>query len=298
VRLAINKVTFPLKGGLGGAVVQAKVALDPVTVSGLPAGVPTLALADTGVDLAFDGPSKAAKLGLALAATPQATPGTAEERVGPAKINLTADLTNPLDANGTFNLAGLGGKVTGQIRSLPVALVDQIGKLNGLATAAVGPTLNADLGADLTKPATGDKYPGANFALAAKAANLDAQLTGSGTAKVLQLAKGSYAKLTLDPGLVATLKRLNPALADSLKAQSLENLALAQPAHIDVQLANVALPLEKFDIAAVKAGLETTIDQVILTGDPRLQGLTLQNVKLALPETALGGTIRPRSMVT
>lgn len=204
----------------------------------------------------------------------------------PGQVKLTATLQNAFNQQGAFDLTGATSHVEGIIAELPLAVIDQVARLDGMLTDALGPVLNATVKAD-SAPVNGGGVSGA-FALTARSANLVADIKGPITAEKIQLAQGSQAALTIQQALLAHFVAGHPGEPA---------LRLARPAPVQVTFADLTIPMRegKTDLAATTLDAAVRIPELALV-DPKLGPVTLRDADLTLSAkplaSGLGGTIK------
>lgn len=126
---------------------------------------------------------------------------------------LTADLQPATDS--------LRVEVDGTLAELPLAVLDQVAGVDGLASAALGPRMNAAFSAT-SVPAEGS----GNFSMNMASAHLNAEVNGQMYADALRLDTGR-AQLQIQPALAGRL---------------FEALELSAPAGLDVQVQRLRVP--------------------------------------------------------
>ncbi len=192
-------------------------------------------------------------------------------------VTLHADLTQIIKPDGSFNTMP-SALIDGGITDLPVAIIDELGKLDGLAVAAVGPVLNATVKGTLA-PA-GDGRLAGDIVVTAAAAHLDALLAGRVSEDTFTATPDSRVRLVIQPSLVAKALK-------SEEGQSPSPLALAAPATVTLGVNRLSAPLADFEPGKVTLGAVVTVDQLALAGDPKLAGTAIRDVVVEVPPVRL-----------
>lgn len=269
VVMLVNELAAPQKGDapqLDAAAVDLRVAIGDIVLDAGPT-LGSLSLRQT--TLTAQTPRLGDKLTVKLASH-------AEQNGRGGAITLDADVARLILPDGSLNPTP-SAIVAGAIADLPVAIIDELAGLGGLAAAAIGPTLDATLAGQLQQ-GPGDT-PVGTVQLTADAQHLDARIGGT---------IGSDTFTADDTGRITW--RVQPAVAAKLLAPAEGGeaaLTLDQPATVTVLLTRLDAPLADFSTARVTAGVRVQVDQLALGGDPKLAGTTLRDLVVDLPATKL-----------
>ncbi|MCX5659946.1 MAG: hypothetical protein NTW19_09525 [Planctomycetota bacterium] len=257
VNLAVKKLTIPRldAGGvnLAGAAVDIAASVGDVAIDskGELGAAGTLALRGTRASIVSDA------LGKSLVASLSAT---AQQGGQTGSADLKAEIKDALTADAKMDSQHMTAKVQGAIKTLPLALVDQLSGNGGMLAAVLGPSLDATIAADVKPEADGKGLSG-TFSVNATAANLAAALNGSLTPDALTLADGSKAGLKLTPaGAVHFMGKGSVT-------------KLIEEANIAATIAHAVVPLKqgKPDMGAVSIDVKATIDRLVVSS-PDIDG--------------------------
>ncbi|MBI1372046.1 MAG: hypothetical protein GC159_04705 [Phycisphaera sp.] len=197
---------------------------------------------------------------------------------GAATLALNAELVTP-DGPGTVNVGGkVDGlfaagwtpkfdkakvNVTSVLKHAPVALVDRMAMLEGMATEALGPMV--DVEAKVMSADAGH----VDVTLHAKSQHLAADWSGQLGGDKLRATGSGKVVQTVTPGLVAVLAKR----ADN------NDLKLVRPVTLTITIDKLDAMLEDMTPAALAAGLSFGADgDVVLAGDPKLGDMTISGL--------------------
>jgi hypothetical protein len=271
VVVLINQLTAAHRDGevrLDAAAIDAQIAVGDLRIDAGGA-IGTLALRQTRLEARS--PRLADKLTLQLSSRAEQI-ASAGARGG--AVTLQTDVTNLIKPDGSFNdLPSL--LIEGMIGELPMALIDELGQLDGLALAAVGPILSATIHGNIAPDAEGQWAGDIQFTAAAE--HLDVNLAGGISSNVFTASPGSRVRLVVQPALAARF--LDTGESDAL--------ALASPTTVTVAIDQLAAPLQAFALDKVTAGATVAVDRLALAGDPRFTDTALRDVTVTLSPVAL-----------
>ncbi len=178
----------------------------------------------------------------------------------PGGVSLDIELSDLIDQTQQVNLSGLSAKVNGKLTNAPVAAVlDELmpATTHGLATKALGPTIDADINLTTAPKADGDGVSGSfNVDLlttggeAGLLSALIGRFSAGGQEAHFDLADGSYVKFDLTPDLIEAYQSAFPnADADDAEPNP-GRITLAEPATLRLSLSEVYGKLVKGDDGA------------------------------------------------
>lgn len=172
----------------------------------------------------------------------------------PGGVSLDIELADLIDQTQQVNLSGLAAKINGRLTNAPVAaVIDELmpGVTHGLATKALGPTVDADITVNTTPRPEGDGVVGSfNVDLlttggeAGLLSALIGKFSAGGQAAHFDLADGSYVKFDMTPELVEAYQRAFPS-TDGDTQQGTGRMTLAEPATLRLNLSEVYGELQK-----------------------------------------------------
>ncbi|MCC7146076.1 MAG: hypothetical protein IT443_06485 [Phycisphaeraceae bacterium] len=259
---------------LNTALFNIAVTLTDVELQPGDARLGTIALRQTRADLSFNGSEHRLKAQLSAQGQQNAQTG---------KLGLTAELTYPLttDVQPKPDFSRVNVIADGKLESFPLALADQLANTQGLIVQAVGPTLDAQLQAQLqTQPGVGQESSPAvtgDFALGLAAAQLrDTQLKGHMDAGTLTVTPGKLVTLRIEPQLLAAAGKLSPGLANLS-----QQVGLAQAAEVTVTITKLVAPMDQA-AQPLEAGLTVDITPLVGSGGSLLEGTTVGPLKLTV----------------
>lgn len=275
VSVRINRLHAPMQNGaprISDLAIDAAASVgDVVFVPGADGtGLGRLAVRDTSLQLTSPGLRQRVQVVASLKAEHDGRGGG---------LDLEATVTDLLDAAGRFNPLP-HAQIAAVLRDLPLAVVDQIGRLDGLASTAIGPILNATVDARLS--GSGGQLTG-GLDVAATAQHLTATIRGDVREGVFRAAEASRIELALQPALVEKLTASEPTDGD----RPAQPMTLAQAARVAVDLRELAAPLQGFDPARVRLGARLSVDQLQPRGRPALDGVSLRDLVVDLSAATL-----------
>ncbi|QDU34481.1 hypothetical protein KS4_25510 [Poriferisphaera corsica] len=167
---------------------------------------------------------------------------SANKKSSTGKIRSKTTLTNVVDSQGKINTENLNLNFDSQIQSMPIDLLDQLGRYNGSLIALVGSTANLTL--------TGD-FPG-NIDLKIDSQTLDVPAYVHVTRDyILTLRQDFDAQLKPTPQTFSTLlAKAQPVLADAINSE--------RPIRLLVKKERFALPLTNFQTQTLN--MDGTLD--------------------------------------
>lgn len=257
----LRKGSFSLSGLMG----LIELTIGDVTLDVAQAGVGRVALRNTRGTWGLDGHSGSTTLALQTIAQQGAQSGN---------LNLTITTKNLIDNRDRFSGDRLEAVVRGSLTQVPVPVIDRLVNAGGIAAALIGPVLDTHFDATLTPSSGGQAGVGGPFTLIVKSKGVNANLKGQLTPTHLLLGAESSITCAVEPAAAAmAFQRLNdPALA----------LQLDKTSAVRVHLDQVILPLRTGPDQPIAASIRGNVDQVVLSGDPRLAGISLRDVNIAL----------------
>ncbi|HKI81795.1 MAG TPA: hypothetical protein VKA04_09105, partial [Pseudodesulfovibrio sp.] len=256
------------KAAVTATVNHLTVPLAPFDYAGLKADgsaqVGTLAIESTGgvqtsidntrVDFSFDGDKQGtAKLDL------NGRVRSSDNQSG--DLSLSVDAGNLLDTKGAMSGDNLSLKLDGKLQQLPVALLDQLMNMDGLATATLGPTVSVQVSTQL------DKMHGP-VSLALDAPNTQAKLEAKVGDKGLTLTGPLEAKFEPTPEFgKKVLAKIHPIFETTQRAE--------QPIRFEVPPEGVLIPVKDYDFKKI-AIPKMTLDfgKVVLKNGWMIRGIT------------------------
>ncbi len=218
-----------------------------------PGGVQT-SIDDTHVDFSFDG-DKQGKAKLDLNGRVRSSDNQSGD------LSLSIDAGNLLDAKGAMSGDDLSLKLDGKLQQLPVALLDQLMNMDGLAAATLGPTASMQVSTQL------DKMHGP-VSLTLDAPNTQAKLEAKVGDKGLTLTEPLEAKFEPTPEFgKKVLAKIHPIFETTQRAE--------QPIRFEIPPEGVLIPVKDFDFKKV-AIPKMTLDfgKVVLKNGWIIRGIT------------------------
>ena len=204
------------------------VTLSQVALKHNPSGA--LATADN-LKLTLDGPTLE-RVKVTAAGAFQYTDPKAPDQPAAGKLDAVATLGD------LFNAQGMSIDADATLKEMPVAFVDAVKDLDGLAVAALGRRLNVKL---TTKLVRGD----GTVALTADSENSRADMAGSIRDGTLTFSKPLTAELPVSPELgEKLLVKINPIFQGAKTAD--------QPLRLTVPAEGVSVPLREFGLAKLR----------------------------------------------
>ncbi|MCE9590846.1 MAG: hypothetical protein K8S99_10015 [Planctomycetes bacterium] len=263
----VDRFSVPRSGShfaLGDAAVTVIGEIGPAVMDA--PGVGRLALRNTKLHIEGEALAKAVQGGLHFDAEQGGQAGAAD---------LSFNIKNLLGNSNEINLKGLVASLNGQIKALPLAVIDQLTASDGLLVEAIGPTLDATLSSELSPAAQGQSISGP-FRLIATGRGLQADLSGEVTPRLLRVQDGGRVTLTLTPALVALLTHAKPG--DTAAPR------LTAPSVVQVEVRNFSMPIAggAIDAHGATFNIQTSVDRIALAGMGIPGGAEVSKVSIGL----------------
>lgn len=226
-------------------------------------------------------------IGRAIEAVVQAI---AEQDGRQGNVAVTATINNLLLPDQSLNVDGYSAVVNGQVKDLPMAVIDEVAAMRGVLVAMLGSTLQATLEATLEPVADGGGVAGP-VRLTAQAEHISLQFSGTQQPDQFTLDQPATIAINVQPNVLDEVKQAFPNMADTLA-----QIRLTQPTRANVQLTHLRVPWrtgedEAFDLSSVEFAATANVENVQLDGDSRFAGMRVDTLALRLPQTRLGDPI-------
>jgi hypothetical protein len=277
MRLRINRVTAPEQGGnLATLAADLRLEMDELLLNTPDVGA--VALRGTQADL------NTKKLADGATLTLNATPVLNNQQ---GQLQATVNARNLVDGAGAIAPQQAAAEVDASFAGLPTALVDQLAGQGGLLVDALGPTLDARrITANVSRDSAG-KLVGP-FTVQAAGPNAQVELAGQMQPDKIVVNEKSRLALRLTPPL---MQRAIATYVKPVEGDLLHGLALRGPAQVAVEVNSLTAP-QPFDLARTVAGLTVTVQSLQLQGEPRLNGVDVNQLVLTTDKTPLGQPLK------
>jgi len=275
----LNLIFNELSTGYGLNTMQgeAELKIGDIILDGGDARMGRLALRKTHGKLRLNGADRSAFLSVQ---------SMLEQKGKLGRLSLTVQSTNVLDEQNQISRTDLKTMIKGTLEQMPVTLFDRILDTNGLAIAALGPTLDIQAQANLLHAAGLNTKTG-SFTVRTQGQTVDASINGQITERSVTLEPDSKITLTLKPSFVRKLIALLPTVPPQL-----EKLKLEKSTILKLKVNHAHLPLRKDLIETARVDLQATIDHFIPKGDPRFDGVSLQDLSVQISNLDSDGSAK------